>query len=78
MVKELNNEELEKIFGGDDEPEIRFKGKEVPLPGAKSKKQVYDLEDGDYTNCSYYKVATERKQACTYKALCRNQKCIIK
>lgn len=41
---ELKDEELKSANGGDDIPEVRIHGKDVPLPEAKSKKPI----DGGY------------------------------
>lgn len=73
--KVLDNEQLEKITGAGDTDSLKFKGKEVPLPEAQSRKQVCDIPDGDYTICTYYKNLVEKKLACTFKELCRNEKC---
>lgn len=40
----LSDDELEKVSAGSDTDSLKFTGKEVPLPEAKSKKE----EDGGY------------------------------
>ena len=44
-LKELSDNELGKIAGGEDIDSLKFSGKVVPLPEAKPKKEC----DGGYT-----------------------------
>lgn len=71
----LDNEQLDKITGAGDVDSLKFKGKDVPLPKSDNKKKEYDIADGDYTACTYYKNFVEKKLVCTYKDLCRNEIC---
>lgn len=43
--KKLSNKDLNKVAAGGDIDSLKFSGKEVPLPDAKSKKE----EDGGYS-----------------------------
>lgn len=71
----LKNEDLEKVVGGSDVDSLKYGGKEVALPEAASKKQVYDLANGNYTVCTYYKELVEKKLVCTFKQFCKNEMC---
>ena len=42
---EIKEKDLEKVAGGEDIDSLKFSGKAVPLPEAKSKKEC----DGGYT-----------------------------
>ena len=52
---EIEEEDLEKVAGGEDIDSLKFSGKAVPLPGAKSKKEC----DGGYTGNITSKTATD-------------------
>ena len=41
-IKNISDDELEKVSAGSDIDTLRFTGKEVPLPQAKSKKEEDD------------------------------------
>lgn len=44
-INKLSNIDLNKVSAGGDTDSLKFSGKEVPLPDAKSKKPI----DGGYT-----------------------------
>lgn len=50
-IKNISDDELEKVSAGSDTDSLKFTGKEVPLPEAKSKKEC----DGGYTGKIYPK-----------------------
>ena len=52
---EIKEEDLEKVACGEDIDSLKFSGKAVPLPGAKSKKEC----DGGYTGNITSKTATD-------------------
>ena len=54
-LKELSDDELGKIAGGEDIDSLKFSGKVVPLPEAKPKKEC----DGGYAGNNTPKTATD-------------------
>lgn len=46
-LKELSDDEIGKIVGGEDTDSLKFSGKPVPLPKAKSKKKCDGGYDGN-------------------------------
>ena len=52
---DIKEKDLEKVAGGEDIDSLKFSGKAVPLPGAKSKKEC----DGGYTGKITPKTATD-------------------
>lgn len=71
----LKDEDIELVVGGGDVDSLKIKGKEVPLPEAKSKKQVYDFEDGNYNECTYYQNNVSKKLICPNKLCCKIANC---
>lgn len=71
----LNDLDMELVVGGSDIDSLKAKGKEVPLPEAKNKKQVYDYTDGNYNECTYYINHVSNKLTCPNILICKINNC---